>query len=130
VAANFSNAPHQSFVEDCFDYLNHTDIDYDIMVLDPPAFAKNARSVPNATRGYKNLNLVAFQKIKPGGLIYTFSCSQHIDRDLFRKIVFSAAADAKRNVRIVQQLTQPEDHPINIFHPEGEYLKGLLLHVS
>ncbi len=130
VAANFSNAPHESFVEDCFDYLNRTDVDYDIMVLDPPAFAKNARSVPNASRGYKNLNYVAFKKIKPGGLIFTFSCSQHIDRDLFRKIVFSAAADAKRNVRIVQQLTQPEDHPINIFHPEGEYLKGLLLHVS
>lgn len=130
VAENFPNAPHESFVEDCFDYLNRTDVDYDIMVLDPPAFAKNARSVPNASRGYKNLNYVAFKKIKPGGLIYTFSCSQHIDRDLFRKIVFSAAADAKRNVRIVQQLTQPEDHPINIFHPEGEYLKGLLLHVS
>lgn len=130
VAANYPNAPHESFVEDCFDYLNRTEVDYDIMVLDPPAFAKNARSVPNASRGYKNLNYVAFKKIKPGGLIYTFSCSQHIDRDLFRKIVFSAAADAKRNVRIVQQLTQPEDHPINIFHPEGEYLKGLLLHVS
>lgn len=130
VEANFSNAPHESFTEDCFDYLNRTDVDYDIMVLDPPAFAKNARSVPNASRGYKNLNLAAFNKIKPGGLIFTFSCSQHIDRDLFRKIVFSAAADAKRNVRIVQQLTQPEDHPINIFHPEGEYLKGLLLHVS
>lgn len=130
VAANFTQSNHQSYVEDCFDYLNRTDVDYDIMVLDPPAFAKNARSVPNATRGYKNLNLVAFQKIKPGGLIFTFSCSQHIDRDLFRKIIFSAAADAKRDVRIVQQLTQPEDHPINIFHPEGEYLKGLLLHVS
>jgi 23S rRNA (cytosine1962-C5)-methyltransferase len=130
VEANFANAPHESFVEDCFDYLNRTEVDYDIMVLDPPAFAKNARSVPNASRGYKNLNLAAFNKIKPGGLIYTFSCSQHIDRDLFRKIVFGAAADAKRNVRIVQQLTQPEDHPINIFHPEGEYLKGLLLHVS
>lgn len=130
VAANFPNAPHESFVEDCFDYLNRTEVDYDIMVLDPPAFAKNARSVPNATRGYKNLNMAAFNKIKPGGLIFTFSCSQHIDRDLFRKIVFGAAADAKRNVRIIQQLTQPEDHPINIFHPEGEYLKGLLLHVS
>lgn len=130
VEANFPNAPHESFVEDCFDYLKRTEVDYDIMVLDPPAFAKNARSVPNATRGYKNLNLAAFQKIKPGGLIFTFSCSQHIDRDLFRKVVFGAAADAKRNVRIVQQLTQPEDHPINIFHPEGEYLKGLLLHVS
>lgn len=130
VKANFQDAPHESFTEDCFDYLNRTDVDYDIMVLDPPAFAKNARSVPNASRGYKNLNLAAFKKIKPGGLIYTFSCSQHIDRDLFRKIVFSAAADAKRNIRIVQQLTQPEDHPINIFHPEGEYLKGLLLHIS
>lgn len=130
VKANFSNAPHESFVADCFDYLAQTEVDYDIMVLDPPAFAKNARSVPNASRGYKNLNYTAFQKIKPGGLIFTFSCSQHIDRDLFRKIVFSAAADAKRNVRIIQQLTQPEDHPINIFHPEGEYLKGLLLYVD
>jgi 23S rRNA (cytosine1962-C5)-methyltransferase len=130
VMANFPTANHESFIEDCFEYLNRTEVDYDIMVLDPPAFAKNARSVPNATRGYKNLNMAAFKKIKPGGLIFTFSCSQHIDRDLFRKIVFGAAADAKRNVRIVQQLTQPEDHPINIFHPEGEYLKGLLLHVS
>lgn len=130
VAANFKDAPHASFVQDVFDHLQQTEIDYDIMVLDPPAFAKNARAVPNASRGYKNLNLEAFRKIKPGGLIFTFSCSQHIDRDLFRKIVFSAAADAKRNVRILQQLTQPEDHPVNIFHPEGEYLKGLLLHVE
>lgn len=130
VAANFKEAPHQSYVADVFDFMQQTNEDYDIMVLDPPAFAKNARSVPNATRGYKNLNLIAFKKIKPGGLIFTFSCSQHIDRDLFRKIVFGAAADAKRNVRILKQLTQPEDHPINIFHPEGEYLKGLLLHVE
>jgi 23S rRNA (cytosine1962-C5)-methyltransferase len=130
VGANFVNAPHESFQEDCFDYLNRMETDYDIIVLDPPAFAKNARSVPNASRGYKNLNLIAFKKIKPDGLIFTFSCSQHIDRDLFRKIIFGAAADAQRNVRIVKQLTQPEDHPINIYHPEGEYLKGLLLHVS
>ena len=130
VEANFTNPPHKSFVDDCFDYLNETTIDYDIMVLDPPAFAKNARSVPNASRGYKNLNLSAFKKIKRGGIIFTFSCSQHIDRDLFRKIVFSAASDAKRDVRIIQQLTQPQDHPINIFHPEGEYLKGLLLYVD
>jgi 23S rRNA (cytosine1962-C5)-methyltransferase len=130
VEANFTSANHASFVEDVFDHLQKSEVDYDIMVLDPPAFAKNARAVPNAARGYKNLNLVAFKKIKPGGLIFTFSCSQHIDRDLFRKIVFSAAADAKRNVRILRQLTQPEDHPINIFHPEGEYLKGLLLHVE
>ena len=130
VEANFNQASHQSYVADVFEFMQQTNEDYDIMVLDPPAFAKNARSVPNATRGYKNLNLIAFKKIKPGGLIFTFSCSQHIDRDLFRKIVFGAAADAKRNVRILKQLTQPEDHPINIFHPEGEYLKGLLLQVE
>lgn len=130
VAANFSNASHASYVQDVFDFMKENKEDYDIMVLDPPAFAKNAKAVPNASRGYKNLNLIAFKTIKPGGLVFTFSCSQHIDRDLFRKIVFSAAADAGRNVRILKQLTQPEDHPINIFHPEGEYLKGLLLHVE
>ncbi len=121
---------HESFVADVFDYLKNTEVDYDVMVLDPPAFAKNSRAVANAARGYKNLNLIAFKKIKPGGMIFTFSCSQHIDRDLFRKIVFSAAADAKRNVRVIRQLTQPDDHPINIFHPEGEYLKGLMLYVE
>jgi len=99
------------------------------MVLDPPAFAKNARNIDNASRGYKNLNLLGIKKIKPGGLIFTFSCSQHIDKDLFRKIVFGAAADAQRNVQVLQQLSQPKDHPINIYHPEGEYLKGLLLKV-
>lgn len=130
VAANFNNAPHASYVQDVFDFMKQNKEDYDIMVLDPPAFAKNAKAVPNASRGYKNLNLIAFKTIKPGGLVFTFSCSQHIDRDLFRKIVFGAAADAGRNVRILKQLTQPEDHPINIFHPEGEYLKGLLLHVE
>jgi 23S rRNA (cytosine1962-C5)-methyltransferase len=130
VEANALTGIHQSFVQDVFDFMKESTEDYDIMVLDPPAFAKNARSVPNASRGYKNLNLAAFKQIKPGGLVFTFSCSQHIDRDLFRKIVFGAAADAKRNIRIVRQLTQPEDHPINIFHPEGEYLKGLLLYVE
>jgi 23S rRNA (cytosine1962-C5)-methyltransferase len=130
VAANFPSASHQSYVQDVFEFMQQNKEDYDIMVLDPPAFAKNARAVPNASRGYKNLNLIAFKTIKPGGLVFTFSCSQHIDRDLFRKIVFGAAADAGRNVRIIKQLTQPEDHPVNIFHPEGEYLKGLLLHVE
>ena len=130
VATNFNNAPHASYVQDVFDFMKENKEDYDIMVLDPPAFAKNAKAVPNASRGYKNLNLIAFKTIKPGGLVFTFSCSQHIDRDLFRKIVFGAAADAGRNLRILKQLTQPEDHPINIFHPEGEYLKGLLLHVE
>jgi 23S rRNA (cytosine1962-C5)-methyltransferase len=131
IALNFgSNAPHHSVTADCFDYLRHTEEPYDVMVLDPPAFAKNARSVPNASRGYKDLNMTAFKKIKPGGVIFTFSCSQNIDKELFRKIIFGAAADAGRNVRILHQLTQPADHPVNIFHPEGEYLKGLVLHVE
>jgi 23S rRNA (cytosine1962-C5)-methyltransferase len=103
---------------------------YDVVVLDPPAFAKNAKSVPNAARGYKDLNLTALKKIKSGGVLFTFSCSQNIDTDLFRKIVFAAAADAQRDVRILHQLTQPADHPVNIFHPEGEYLKGLVLQVE
>ncbi len=128
---NFGKTPaHRAVAEDCFEYLKTTQEAYDVIVLDPPAFAKNARSVPNASRGYKELNLKAFKKIKPGGILLTFSCSQNIDRDLFRKIVFSAAADARRNVRILHQLTQPTDHPVNIFHPEGEYLKGLVLHVE
>lgn len=131
IALNFGeNAAHNSYTEDCFDFLKRSNDQYDIMVLDPPAFAKNARSVPNATRGYKELNLLGFKKIKLGGLIFTFSCSQHIDTDLFRKIVFGAAADARRNVRIVHQLHQPADHPVNIYHPESEYLKGLVLYVE
>jgi 23S rRNA (cytosine1962-C5)-methyltransferase len=131
VALNFDTAAsHESFAEDCFDYLRSTASIYDLVVLDPPAFAKNARSVPNAARGYKDLNLSGFKRIEPGGILFTFSCSQNIDSDLFRKIVFSAAADAQRNVRILHQLTQPADHPINIFHPEGEYLKGLVLYVE
>jgi len=121
---------HQSYVEDCFDFLKTCDNSYDIIILDPPAFAKTARAVDNAARGYKNLNLLGIKKVAPGGMIFTFSCSQHIDKDLFRKIVFSAAADAQRNVRIIKQLSQPEDHPINIYHPEGEYLKGLMLQVD
>ncbi len=130
VALNQFQGNHQSFVMDVFDFLKTAEVDYDIVVLDPPAFAKNAKSLPNAIRGYKNLNLTAFQKIKPGGLIFTFSCSQHMDKELFRKVVFGAAADAGRNIRILRQLSQPEDHPISIYHPEGEYLKGLLLYVE
>ncbi len=121
---------HKSFAMDCFDYLKQTEEVYDVIVLDPPAFAKSAKNVPNATRGYKELNLMAIKKIKPGGLIFTFSCSQNIDKTLFQKIVFGAAADAKRNVRILEHLSQTPDHPINIYHPEGEYLKGLLLWVE
>ena len=130
VQLSFPDAPHESFTEDVFSYLKNMTEDYDIIILDPPAFAKNARSVENAAKGYKNLNLQAIRKIKPGGLIFTFSCSQHIDRELFRKIVFGAAADAARPVSILKQLTQPEDHTVNIFHPESEYLKGLLLRVE
>ncbi len=131
VTMNFGkNAPHTSVSADCFDFLKKTEEIYDIIVLDPPAFAKNAKSVHNATRGYKELNLTAFKKIAPGGLIFTFSCSGNVDRDLFRKVVFGAAADAHRQVRILHQLSQPADHPINIYHPEGEYLKGLVLQVE
>ncbi len=122
-------AQHEGVVSDCFDYLKELTEPFDIMVLDPPAFAKNARSVDKAARGYKELNLKAFKKIKPGGILFTFSCSQHIDRDLFRKIIFAAAADARRPVRILYQTTQPPDHPVNIYHPEGEYLKGLVVQV-
>ena len=121
---------HKAIKADCFEYLKEMDSDFDLIILDPPAFAKSKAAVDKAARGYKEINLCAFRKIKSEGLLATFSCSQHIDKDLFRKIVFSAAADSGRSVRIIQQLTQPLDHPINIYHPEGEYLKGLLLYVD
>ncbi len=128
---SFEESRHTGFSEDCFDFLRHNrETEYDLIVLDPPAFAKNAASVPNACRGYKDLNLLAFKRIRSGGIIFTFSCSQRIDRDLFRKVVFGAAADARRNIRILHQTTQPADHPINIYHPENEYLKGLVLYVE
>jgi len=131
VKLNFPNANHKGITKDCFEFLKEIpDNYYDIIVLDPPAFAKNARAVDNAARGYKQINMRAFKKIKPGGMVFTFSCSQNISKDLFQKIVFGAAADARRNVRIIHQLHQPADHPINIYHPEGEYLKGLVLWVE
>jgi 23S rRNA (cytosine1962-C5)-methyltransferase len=127
---HFENA-HEGFAADCFDFLGTIkDNYYDIIVLDPPAFAKSAKAVNNAARGYKQINLKAFRKIKKGGLLFTYSCSQNIDKELFQKIVFGAAADAHRNVRIIHQMHQPLDHPINIYHPEGEYLKGLVLYVE
>lgn len=122
--------PHHTYVEDCFDFLKNSDEKYDTIILDPPAFAKHARAVDNAARGYKNLNMLGIRKVQPGGFVFTFSCSQHIDKDLFRKIVFSAAAECGRNVRIIRQLNQSDDHPVNIYHPEGEYLKGLMLQVE
>lgn len=122
---------HRTEVADCFDYLrNMPEGKFDCIVLDPPAFTKHISTVKKATRGYKDINLNAMRKIRPGGLLFTFSCSQHISKDLFRKVVFSAAADAGRKVRIIDQVGQPIDHPVDIFHPEGEYLKGLVLSVD
>lgn len=101
-----------------------------MIILDPPAFAKHNNVLNNALQGYKKLNAKAFEQIKPGGIVFTFSCSQVVSKDAFRKAVFSAAARSGRNVRILNQLTQPADHPVNIYHPEGEYLKGLVLYVE
>ncbi len=131
VSLNGFSDRHESYIADCFDFLKEADSDfYDLIILDPPAFAKSARKVENASRGYKELNMLGMRRVKPGGLILTFSCSQNVDKLLFQKIVFGAAADVGRNVRILQHLGQPLDHPVNIFHPEGEYLKGLLLYVE
>ncbi|MCS6796200.1 MAG: class I SAM-dependent rRNA methyltransferase, partial [Raineya sp.] len=132
VRANFPDfRKHQTFAEDCFLFLKKIPENYyDLIILDPPAFAKTAQNVPNAARGYKEINMQAFKKIQRGGLVFTFSCSGSVDRDLFRKIVFGAAADVGRDIKILHQLTQPADHPISIYHPESEYLKGLVLYVS
>ena len=104
--------------------------DYDLIILDPPAFAKHKSALKNALIGYRKLNAKAFEKIKPGGILFTFSCSQAVSKEQFRLAVFSAAAMSRRKIRILHQLTQPSDHPINIYHPEGEYLKGLVLYVE
>ncbi len=130
VRLNFPDAEHSAIASDCFDFLRNEEHKYDLIVLDPPAFARDARSVQNAARGYKDLNMNAIKRLVPGGLLFTFSCSGSVDRDLFRKIVFGAAADANRDVRVLHQLSQPFDHPVNIYHPEGEYLKGLVLEVG
>jgi 23S rRNA (cytosine1962-C5)-methyltransferase len=121
---------HKAFVAEAFDYMQDIKDKYDLIVLDPPAFAKHKNALGQALQGYKRLNLRAFQQVRPGGIIFTFSCSQVVTKTNFREAVFSAAAISKRNVRILRQLTQPGDHPINIYHPEGEYLKGLVLYVE
>lgn len=121
---------HAAYAEDAFKYLNANEKKYDLIILDPPAFAKHRDAVRNALKGYKRLNARGFESIKPGGILFTFSCSQVITKEQFRLAVFSAAAESKRNVRILHQLSQPADHPINIYHPEGEYLKGLVLWVE
>ena len=122
---------HKAFAEDAFKFLQDMKKDaYDLIILDPPAFAKHKSALKNALIGYRKINAQAFEKIKSGGILFTFSCSQAVNKDQFRLAVFSAAAQSKRKVRILHQLTQPADHPINIYHPEGEYLKGLVLYVE
>ena len=121
---------HQAYAEDAFKYLDRMGDQYDLIILDPPAFAKHRDALRNALRGYSKLNAKAFEKIKPGGILFTFSCSQVVDKKDFRNAVFTAAAQSGRSVRILHQLTQPGDHPVNIYHPEGEYLKGLVLYVE
>jgi 23S rRNA (cytosine1962-C5)-methyltransferase len=131
VALNFpDDHRHQSFAEDAFKYMEKSDHPYDLIILDPPAFAKHRNVLKNALQGYRKLNAVAFEKIQSGGILFTFSCSQAVSREDFRLAVFSAAAQSKRNVKILHQLAQPADHPVNIYHPEGEYLKGLVLAVE
>lgn len=131
VELNFpGDTRHQAFAEDAFKYLDRMGDQYDLIILDPPAFAKHRDALRNALRGYSKLNAKAFEKIKPGGILFTFSCSQVVDKRDFRNAVFTAAAQSGRSVRILHQLTQPGDHPVNIYHPEGEYLKGLVLYVE
>ncbi|MFB0923774.1 MAG: class I SAM-dependent rRNA methyltransferase [Vicingaceae bacterium] len=121
---------HKSFTSDTLDYLKDNTIDYDVIILDPPAYAKNQKAKHNAIQGYKRLNLMALQQIKPGGILFTFSCSQAVNRKLFYDTIVAAAIEAGRNIRVLNHLSQPADHPVNIYHPEGEYLKGLVLHVE
>ena len=131
IALNFEgDNRHEAFCEDAFKYLEQAGNNYDLIILDPPAFAKHRGALHNALKGYTRLNNKAFQKIQPGGILFTFSCSQVVTKDHFRNAVFTAAAQAGRKVRILHQLHQPADHPINIYHPEGEYLKGLVLYVE
>ena len=131
VEINFgTNHNHTSYAEDAFEHLRTIDGKYDLIILDPPAFAKHNKVLNKALLGYRRLNALAFHKIKPGGILFTFSCSQVVTKEHFRNSVFTAAAISGRNVRILHQLTQPADHPINIYHPEGEYLKGLVLYVE
>ncbi len=132
IGLNFPDDPrHKAFAEDAFKFLEQMDDNaYDLIVLDPPAFAKHRDALRNALMGYRKLNARAFGKIKPGGILFTFSCSQAVSTEQFRTAVFTAAAMSGRSVRILHQLTQPADHPVNIYHPEGEYLKGLVLYVE
>ncbi len=131
VKLNFGDDPrHRSFATDAFSFLSGMEREYDLIILDPPAFAKHQTALNQALQGYRRLNALAIQKIRPGGLLFTFSCSQVVSRDDFRRSVFVAAANTGRNVRILYQTGQPADHPVNIYHPESEYLKGLVLYIE
>lgn len=131
VALNFpDDQRHEAFTADAFEYMKDIQDKYDLIILDPPAFAKHRSSLHQALQGYKRINTRAFEQIRPGGILFTFSCSQVVSKDRFREAVFSAASISGRTVRILHQLTQPSDHPVNIYHPEGEYLKGLVLYVE
>lgn len=131
IALNFpDDLRHEAFCEDAFKYLDNNDNKYNLIILDPPAFAKHRAALRNALKGYTRLNVKGLQRIKHGGILFTFSCSQVVSKEHFRNAVFTAAAQAGRKVRILHQLHQPADHPINIYHPEGEYLKGLVLYVE
>ena len=126
----FSGSQYEFIREDVFDYLRSDKQVYDLIILDPPAFCKNKNQIQQAARGYKDINLYAMKRLSSGGILFTSSCSSHIDPDLFQKIIFGAAKDAARNVQIIEKTSHSFDHPINIYHPEGEYLKGLLLRVQ
>ncbi len=131
VELNFPNDKrHEAYVADAFDFMRDIKDKYDLIILDPPAFAKHRNALHQALQAYKRLNAKAFEQIRPGGIVFTFSCSQVVSKEKFREAVFSGAAISGRKVRILHQLTQPADHPVNIYHPEGEYLKGLVLYVD
>lgn len=130
VALNFPEAPHKAFRADVMEFLKTQADAYDIVILDPPAYAKHLNQVGNAMIGYRNLNTEGLLHVKPGGLLFTFSCSQAVDTALFRKIIFQSALQARKEVKILYHLYQPADHPVSIYHPEAEYLKGFVLHVS
>lgn len=131
IESNFPDCKiHEAFATDAFDYLQKIENQYDLIILDPPAFAKHRNVLNNALQGYKRLNQKAMEQIKPGGILFTFSCSQAVSKENFRKSVFVAAANSGRNVRVLHQLTQPADHPVSLYHPEGEYLKGLVLKID
>jgi len=131
VALNFGDdAKHTSHTQDVMEFLKECDADYDLMVVDPPAFAKTMKKRHQAVQGYKRLNALALRKVKSGGLLFTFSCSQVVDKTLFDNTIVAAAVEARRQVRIMHHLNQPADHPVNLFHPEGNYLKGLVLYVT